>query len=93
MRIRSGVVRLAALGSAAVAMLVLYAPALAPAESRVPGERFRSPVPVRGQPRITMQERRLAEATKAFAQGRIDEARERSSRAGSARKPRSSPRP
>jgi tetratricopeptide (TPR) repeat protein len=74
MRIRPGV--LARLASTAVLLLgTLYAPAHAPAQSRAL-ERFRSPAPMRGQPRITMQERRLAQARKAFDEGRVDEARE-----------------
>ena len=56
--------------------LSFFAPSGAPAQSAAPAqERFRKPAPVRAEPRVALQERRLAEANRAFEHGRTEEAR------------------
>ncbi|TMQ60041.1 MAG: tetratricopeptide repeat protein [Candidatus Eisenbacteria bacterium] len=67
-------VRLAS--AAALLLAAICSPPPAPAHSRAPAhERFRKPAPVRAEPRVTLQERHLAEARKAFDRGRVEEAR------------------
>ncbi len=47
------------------------------ADATTPGaERFRKPAPVRAAPRVAIQEKRLAEARRAYDRGRVEEARE-----------------